>query len=74
MGDPDFHKMIIDEFKKMKILDDSFDALSAENQEKVLKTELEKRYGAAYTGKYADAEPAEFREKKINYGLPDQSI
>jgi hypothetical protein len=46
--------MIIDEFKTLKILNDSFDALSPEKQEQVLKTELEKRYGSVYTGEYKD--------------------
>jgi len=54
VGDPTFRQMIIDEFKTLNILNDSFDAFSPEKQEEVLKIELEKRYGSPYTGKYAD--------------------
>jgi hypothetical protein len=46
--------MIIDEFKTLNILKDSFDASSPEKQEEVLKTELEKRYGSLYTERYED--------------------
>jgi len=52
VGDPEIRAKIIKEFKTLKILNDSFDALSPEKQEQVLKTELERRYGSVYTGEY----------------------
>jgi hypothetical protein len=45
VGDPEFRTTIVAKFKEWKILDDSFDALSETEQEKILKVELERRYG-----------------------------